>query len=57
MRLTRRNFDVRVKLRTGPRPVILAFGLCAFEATPTEARDLAVAIVDALEQLERGGGG
>jgi hypothetical protein len=56
MRLTRRNFDARVKVRTDPRPtILLSFGLVTFEATIGEATALAIDLTDAIEQARRGG--
>lgn len=55
MRLTRRDFLARVKVVEDGR-IFLSFGRVTFEATISEARDLALALCDAIEQHNRGGG-
>jgi hypothetical protein len=56
MRLRRRRFHARVGLQTGEYPVLIGLGFCTMEATPNEARQLAMDIADTLDQLHRGGG-
>jgi hypothetical protein len=56
MRLTRTDFDARVKVSSGPRPVVLAFGICAFRSTTDDAIKLASDLLDAVEEVRRGGG-
>lgn len=55
MRLRRRNFEPRVRLQTGEFPVLIGLGFCTVEATVHDARQLAVDLADALEQLARSG--
>lgn len=55
MRLTRRHFAARVKLKTGPRPVLLSFGLVTFECELDEAPDFAEQLVEAIDRARRGG--
>jgi hypothetical protein len=54
MRSRRRNCHARVAVQPGDAPIVIGFGIVTFEATVDEARDLALAIVNAIEAAERG---
>lgn len=57
MRLRHRKFHAKVILQVGEWPVLVCLGPgLTFEMQPYEARQLALDIADALEQLHRGGG-
>lgn len=55
MKLTRTQFDARVRVVSGPQPVLLSFGICSLRATIDEAAQLAGDLIDAIEQAKRGG--
>lgn len=56
MRLRRRDFRVKVKLQTCDYPILLGLCFCTVDASAAAARQLAIDLADALEQLHRGGG-
>ena len=56
MRLRRRNFRVQVALQTGEHPILLGFGFCTIESSADDARQLALDLAAALEQLQHRGG-
>lgn len=57
MRMRRRNFHATVALQFGDLPVLVCFSPgMTFEMKPDEARQLALDIADALDQLHNGGG-
>lgn len=55
MRLKRRSFRAAISVTSGSAPIIFHFGLVSFEATLSEARQLAVSLVDAIERAQAGG--
>jgi hypothetical protein len=55
MRLTRSEFDARVKVTSDPQPVLLSFGLCTLRASIEEAAQLASDLIEAIEQAKREG--
>ena len=55
MRLRRRSFRASIEVVPGPAPIVFHLGLVSFEASITEATQLATQLVDAIEQARRGG--
>lgn len=55
MRLKRRSFKASIKAVEGPAPILFHFGLVSFEASISEATQLAAELIDAIEQARRGG--
>lgn len=57
MRVRGRGCRITVALQEGPRPVLICAGPgCTIESDIAEARQLALDLADAIEQVQRGGG-
>ena len=53
MRLRHRKFHATVNLQRGDPPIIIGLGVVSLEASIEEARQLAAALVDAIEAAQR----